>query len=128
MYPRPFEGRLSCGPRRAARLHRIPDRPGTRSCSSQKSEEFPNHLDKCGGSNRLEIHQPIDRAASLPDVYFPPPSECTYTVSTLMVTGSRRPAHAGITPARPLVMVSTMVASSDPYSQIWSVRFGAPIS
>src|SRR5271168_913015 len=40
--------------------------------------------------------------------YLPPPSECTYTVSALMVRGSSRPLQAGMTPARPLVMVSTI--------------------
>src|SRR5580704_17618064 len=56
--------------------------------------------------------------------HLPPPSVCTYTASALMVAGSSRPVHAGITPERPLAMVSMMSASCEPNSHIWSVRFG----
>ena len=45
-----------------------------------------------------------------------------------MVIGSSRPVQAGITPPRELVMTSMIVASSEPNSQMPSVRFGAPSS
>src|SRR5882672_10902098 len=116
MFRRRSADRLSSGQHKAARRRRNAVRSEVRICSSVG---FISHLqaslDPTPDAQLIHLKRPPAGAQFLPaGDHFPPPSEWTYTAMALIVAGSRRSTHAGITPERPLVMVSMMVGSSDP--------------
>src|ERR1700682_4222786 len=117
MFRRRSADRLSSGQHKAARRRRNAVRSEAQICSSPG---FISHLqaslDPTPDAQLIHLKTASGgRSVPLPaGDHFPPPSEWTYTAMALIVAGSRRSTHAGITPERPLVMVSMMVGSSDP--------------